>query len=311
MTSAVEVAAVGYAYGDRAALAGVSFAVPPGELFGVIGPNGSGKSTLFSLLNTSRSLQQGRIAVGGMEYPGAPGAVRSRLGVIFQRTTLDLHLTCRENLEVAAALHGLEPGAARARIAEGLSAAGLADREGELAGALSGGLQRRLELARAHLHLPMVILLDEPFGALDPVARGHLRSRLDTLRPTPGLPVPVTTPHQPEAERCDRLVLLDAGRVVAAGTPAELVAAAGPHVVAIRTSDPAAVAAVVRARTGIEPLRLRGEVRFAAADAAQLIGPLAAACGDAADSVTLGRPTLDDVFTLRTGRHFADAAAGA
>jgi len=309
VTRAVEVAQVRHRYGARVALDGVSFTVAPGELFGVIGPNGSGKSTLFSLLNSSRKIQEGKIAIGGVEAGADPSEVRRRIGIVFQRPTTDKYLTCRENLHLHGVLQGLRPDAVAGRVADALAAAGLADRAGDLVGSLSGGLGRRLELARALLHLPAVLLLDEPAGSLDPAARGELWSRLGEWRRARGLTVLVTTHDMAEAVRCDRLAILDAGKIVVTGTPSELTGALGGAVISIRTADVAAISRIIQDQFKANPIAVGDEVRFAAEGAHALVGALAAACGPAATSITVGAPTLDDVFVARTGHRFDGAAA--
>lgn len=309
MTHAVEVAGLRHRYGARVALDGVSFTVAAGELFGVIGPNGSGKSTLFSLLNSSRRVQDGRIAIGGVETGANVAEARRRIGIVFQRPTLDKYLTCRENLHVHAVLQGISGSATAGRVTEALAAAGLSDRSNDLASSLSGGLARRLELARALLHLPAVLLLDEPAGSLDPAARGELWTRLGEWRRARGLTVLVTTHDMGEALRCDRLALLDAGRIIATGTPAELTGALGEAIVSIRTENAAGVSRIIRDQFKAEPLIVGNEVRFAAPGAHALVGALAAACGPAASSIAVGAPTLDDVFVARTGHRFDGASS--
>jgi ABC-2 type transport system ATP-binding protein len=287
----------------RRALDGVSFEVAEGEIFGFLGPNGSGKSTLFRLLATLLRPQGGEVEVCGQPLATAPDAVRRRLGVVFQSPSLDLELTVEENLLLQARLYSIPRAAARAASAGALARFGLADRRRERVKALSGGLRRRVELARAALHGPRLLLLDEPSTGLDPGARRAFWVELERLRGELGMTVVLTTHFMEEADRCDRLVLMHRGRIVAGGAPAALKAEIGGDTVSLATAEPAALRAALQARLGEKAAlwELAGSVRFAAPGAHELAAGLMADLPGLVDAVTVAHPTLEDVFLRHTG----------
>src|SRR5438067_1970087 len=229
-------------YDDRAALTGVSFDVRPAELFGLLGPNGSGKTTLFRILSTLMVPVGGSAIILGHDAARDPTQLRREIGVVFQAQSIDLKLTAAENLRHQGHLYGLRGSALRARIKEILQRVGLMDRARDRAETFSGGMQRRLELAKGLLHGPRVLLLDEPTTGLDPGARRDLWQYLSILRDEEQVTVLVTTHLMEEAERCDRLAILNEGSLVALGTPAELKQEIGGDVIVLETkkSDPLA-----------------------------------------------------------------------
>ena len=327
---AVEVRDLGHLYpaprarpgGGRRALDGVSFSVRPGEVFGFLGPNGGGKTTLFRILATLITPRQGEVTVGGAALPGGRAAVRRKLGVVFQSPSLDRELTVAENLRCQGGLYGLGGRELARRSAELLGRFGLADRADDRVETLSGGLRRRAEIAKALLHDPEILLLDEPSTGLDPGARRDLWQTLEGLVQGDGMTVLVTTHFIEEAERADRLVLLDGGRIVADGSPAELVAKVGEAVVTIAPTGPPAEAEAASvalgreiaerfAAEGIEPTVHRGRVRFEHGEAHRLVARLAEALPGRIDSLTVARPTLEDVFLHHTGRGLSEDAARA
>ncbi|MBV8207837.1 MAG: ATP-binding cassette domain-containing protein, partial [Acidobacteria bacterium] len=220
--SVIEVSDLVHRYGDRQALAGISFTVAPAEIFGLLGPNGSGKTTLFRILSTLMLPSAGRALVMGYDVAQEPRAVRMRIGVVFQAQSIDVKLTAEENLRHQGHLYSLSGRELTERIREMLQRVGLADRAGDRAETFSGGMQRRLELARGLLHRPSVLLLDEPTTGLDPGARRDLWQYLESLRDESGISVLVTTHLMEEAEHCNRLAIMNEGRIVALGTPAAL-----------------------------------------------------------------------------------------
>jgi ABC-2 type transport system ATP-binding protein len=290
-------------YPGRRALDGVSFAVREAEIYGFLGPNGSGKSTLFRLLATLLPPQQSEVTLCGHSLRAEPDAVRRALGVVFQAPSLDLELTVEENLLLQARLHAMPAREARAAAERGLVRFGLADRRGERVRALSGGLRRRVELARAALHQPRLLLLDEPSTGLDPGARRAFWEELERLRAELGTTVVLTTHFMEEADRCDRLALLHRGRIVAEATPEALKAEVGGDTVSLLTSDAAALRSAVAARlpAGSELWVVGNAVRFASADAHRLAGMLMAELGAQVSAVTVAHPTLEDVFLRHTG----------
>jgi ABC-2 type transport system ATP-binding protein len=302
---AVVARGVEFSYRTRKALAGVDFAVEPGEIFGFLGPNGGGKSTLFRILATLARPERGTVEIDGLDLAADAAAVRRRLGVVFQSPALDLQLTVAENLLHQGHLYGLAGGELAARIAEGLARFGLAERAGERASALSGGLRRRVELTKALLHRPRILLLDEPSTGLDPGARRSLWEALADLA-AGGVTVLLTTHFIEEADRCDRLALLDGGRVVAGGTPAALKEEIGGEVVTMATDDPEALARALAGAFGDElaPSVHGGTVRFERPRAHEFVGRLAAALPTwtaRIESLTVARPSLEDVFLRHTG----------
>ncbi len=301
-TSAVQIEGLTHRYGVRIALQDVSFAVPAGSLFGLLGPNGSGKTTLFRILSTLMPPSGGTARVFDLDVTKAPEAVRKRLGLVFQSPALDDNLTVRENLRFHGALYGLRGAKLRARIDSLLGAFDVADRADDRAGTLSGGLQRRIDLARGLLHRPDLLLLDEPTTGLDPVARRTFWLVLDRLRRTEGTTMLLATHLMEEAERCDAVAILDQGRLVAAGTSGALKAELGAETLWLETNDPQALRDRIQARFGLVS-RVIGTttVQISHPDAPRLLASLYDALGDAIDSATVRPPTLDDVFMVRTG----------
>ena len=301
---AVAVRDLTHRYGERTALDRLTFDVAPGEIFGLLGPNGGGKSTLFRILATLLPVAPGRAAVHGFDVAARPDAVRGVLGVTFQSPALDAKLTVGENLRYAGQLYGLRGRTLRDRIAEVAGRLHVGDRLKDYAEELSGGLKRRVEIAKGLLHAPRVLLLDEPSTGLDPTARFDLWRFLAELREAEGVTVLVTTHLMEEAERCDRLGILDEGTLVALGTPDDLRAEVGGDVLTFAADEPREFAAELGRRFGVEPAVVDRAVRVEAGDGADLLRSVMAELGDSVRTVTLGRPTLEDVFTARTGRAF-------
>lgn len=305
-SDALVVDRVSHAYAERAALSDVAFAVPPGEIFGLLGPNGGGKTTLFRLIATLLPVQQGAIRVFEGDVATQPAAVRRLLGVTFQSPSLDGKLTVRENLSHQGHLYGLRGKTLDGRLHEVAAGLGLLDRLADRADALSGGLKRRVEIAKSLLHGPRLLVLDEPSTGLDPGARLDLWEVLTRLRRDQGVTVLVTTHLMDEAERCDRLAILDRGRLVALGTPDELRRTVGGDCLTIRAADPLALAERIRAQFRVEPRALPDAIRLEDPDALNLLRDLAAAFPGEIESIALSKPTLEDVFIDRTGRRFWD-----
>lgn len=304
MEAALSVRNVEYSYGPRRALAGVSFDVRPGELFAFLGPNGGGKTTLFRLLSTLAPLQTGSITVLGHELPGQLAQVRAALGVVFQSPSVDRHLTVAENIRFHAALFGVPSAVVASRIEDIARRLGLADRLADRVASLSGGLQRRVELAKALLHRPQVLVMDEPSTGLDPGARIDLWRYLRELQAESGLTIVLTTHLLDEADRADRLAILHAGAIVALDAPDALRATVGGDTITIATADAERLAAAVRERFGIAASVVEGRVRCERSEGASWIARLVDAFPRDIDSITLGKPTLEDVFIARTGHRF-------
>jgi len=220
-TPAIAVQGLVHRYENRTALDGVSFDVQPAELFGLLGPNGSGKTTLFRILSTLMLPVGGRAVILGHDSAKDPTQLRREIGVVFQAQSIDLKLTAAENLRHQGHLYGLRGSGLQSRVKEILERVGLADRARDMAETFSGGMQRRLELAKGLLHGPRVLLLDEPTTGLDPGARRDLWQYLRILRDEEHVTVLVTTHLMEETERCDRLAILNEGKLLALGTPVE------------------------------------------------------------------------------------------
>lgn len=308
MTPAVQIDNLSFQYGKREALAGVSLTVQPGECFGLLGPNGSGKSTLFRILSTLLPPRIGRALICGHDVVKERALVRRRIGVVFQSPSLDLHLTGRENLRCAGKLYGLSGARLERRMDECLEWFNVRDRADDLVKSLSGGLRRRVEIAKCLLHAPAVLLLDEPSTGLDPSARREMWPYLDRVREQGGTTVLLTTHHLDEADRCGRLAILDRGRAAAMGTPRELKHRVGRACITIDANDAAQLGIQLREQLKIEASLVGQRLRIEYAGGMPTIDEIARACGDAARSITLGPATLEDVFIHETGRPFQDDA---
>jgi ABC-2 type transport system ATP-binding protein len=285
-------------------LNGVSFDVRPAELFGLLGPNGSGKTTLFRILSTLMIPVAGRALILGFDAAQDPNSLRRHIGVVFQAQSIDIKLTAAENLRHQGHLYGLHGAALKARIQEMLARVGLSDRAHEKAETFSGGMQRRLELAKGLLHHPSVLLLDEPTTGLDPGARRDLWQYLQTLRDQEKVTVIVTTHLMEEAEHCDRLAILNEGKLVALGTPAELKHEIGGDVILLDTRDPDTLAEQIRSRFDVDAQVLDGQVRLERENGHRFITEVVETFPGEIEAISVSKPTLEDVFIHRTGHKF-------
>ncbi|HEY8670979.1 MAG TPA: ATP-binding cassette domain-containing protein [Terriglobales bacterium] len=291
-------------YDNRVALNGVSFDVRPAELFGLLGPNGSGKTTMFRILSTLMVPVGGRAIILGHDAARDPSQLRREIGVVFQAQSIDLKLTARENLWHQGHLYGLHGPSLRARVKEILERVGLADRARDKAETFSGGMQRRLELAKGLLHGPRVLLLDEPTTGLDPGARRDLWQYLRALRDEERVTVLVTTHLMEEADRCDRLAILNEGKLVALGTPAELKQEIGGDVIVLEAQDAGSLAIRIHERFDIEARAIGGQVRIEKESGHRFVTSLVEAFPGEIDAVSISKPSLEDVFIRRTGHRF-------
>ena len=302
--AAISVQEIVHRYEDRIALNRISFDVRPAELFGLLGPNGSGKTTLFRILSTLMVPSGGRTLILGLDGARDPTQLRRHIGVVFQAQSIDLKLTAMENLRHQGHLYGLRGTMLKTRIAEMLSRVGLLDRIGEKAETFSGGMQRRLELAKGLLHHPSVLLLDEPTTGLDPGARRDLWQYLETLRDEERVTVILTTHLMEEAERCDRLAILNDGNIVALGTPGELKSEIGGDVIVLDTKDSQNLAHRVRERFNLSVQVLDSQVRLERENGHKFIAEIVEAFPGEVQAVSVSKPTLEDVFIHRTGHRF-------
>jgi ABC-2 type transport system ATP-binding protein len=298
-------------YNGRTALDDVSFDVQAAELFGLLGPNGSGKTTLFRILSTLMIPTSGRAVIMGSDAGQEPAAVRRQIGVVFQAQSVDEKLTAYENLWHQGHLYGLHGSALKARAMEILGRVGLADRAKELVETFSGGMARRVELAKGLLHHPTVLLLDEPTTGLDPGARRDLWQYLQILRDQERVSVVVTTHLMEEAERCDRLAILNEGKLVAMGTPTELKHEIGGDVILLDpAADANALAERIIARFQVEATVFGDKVRIELEQGHRFVTGLVEAFPGEIQSVSVSKPTLEDVFIHRTGHRFWTETGG-
>jgi ABC-2 type transport system ATP-binding protein len=295
---------VSYTYPSRPALLDLSLEVQVGEIVALVGPNGGGKSTLLRLLTTLVPLQRGAIEVFGLHVMKEPDAVRRRIGVVFQAPSLDRKLTVAENIRLQGVLYGLRGSAVTRRVAELLEQFTLADRAHDRVEQLSGGLRRRVELAKALIHDPQLLLLDEPSTGLDPLARRDLWSHLRRLRDAAGTTILLTTHYLDEAEAADRVAILDQGRLVAVGGPAELRAEVGGDALILETEAPAELASQIQLKFGLTSRVLDREVRLEVPQGHRWVVTLMEAFPGRIRALRLGQPTLEDVFVARTGHRF-------
>ena len=305
---AVDIQGVTHRYGEHPALQNVTLEVERGILFGLLGPNGGGKTTLFRILSTLLRPTSGQARVFGFDTATQPGEVRQQLGAIFQQPALDEELTIAENLRFHGALYGLHGSALRQRIDTILTTFGLQERAKDRVKTLSGGLQRRTDLARGLLHAPRLLLLDEPTTGLDPVARRAFWQTLRRLRRDEGTTMIVATHLLEEAEACDVVGILDRGRLVGLGTPGSLKYDLGHETLWLETSDPKALRDRIQAQFGLDAQVIGTTVQLAHPEAHTLLPALYAAFGGRIESATVRRPTLEDVFMVHTGHRLEEPA---
>jgi ABC-2 type transport system ATP-binding protein len=307
---AIEVSDLVFRYGERTALDEISFTISRGESFAFLGPNGSGKTTLFRILSTLVAPQSGRIRMLGHDLADSTLDLRRRIGVVFQHPSIDGKLTVVENLHHHGHLYGLTGRALRERCNTMSRNLGIAERRADVVETLSGGLQRRVELAKALLHQPELLLLDEPSTGLDPMARREFQTELLRLRDECGVTVVLTTHYMDEAERCDRIGVVHNGRLVAIAPPHELKASVGGDVIVIRGRAPDSLAQTIGRRLHVNCSVVDGTVRIERPRGHELVRDIAELCADTVESITFGKPTLEDAFVHLTGERFVVDRAG-
>jgi ABC-2 type transport system ATP-binding protein len=297
-------------YGELEAVRGIDLEVRSGEIFGFLGPNGAGKSTTISILCTLLTPTAGTARVAGIDVMHDPAGVRQRIGLVFQDPSLDDQLTGRENLEFHAFIYSVPASVRRRRIDEMLELLQLTERAGSQVRTYSGGMKRRLEIARGMLHEPEILFLDEPTLGLDPQTRQSIWNHLNELRAGKGITIFMTTHYMDEAEYCDRIAIIDRGKIVALGTPDQLKAMVGGDVVTMTSSQPEAAAREITELLGVTPSRENGTLRMEVADGKAFVPRLVRELMAPVDTVTLRRPSLDDVFVKLTGHAIRDEEAG-
>jgi ABC-2 type transport system ATP-binding protein len=307
--SSIEVVELTKSFGPLTAVDGISFRVEDGEVFGFLGPNGAGKTTTINVLCTLMRPTGGRAKVAGYDVASQRDAVRQSIGLVFQDPSLDDELTGYENLLFHSHVYHL-PGRERAaRIEEVLRVVELWDRRDAVVRTFSGGMKRRLELARGILHHPRVLFLDEPTLGLDPQTREHVWQYILQLQRAHRITVFMTTHYMDEAEHCDRIAIIDQGKIVALDTPDALKRMVGVDIVTVQAEDSEQAAREIKERYGLEPQRDDTRIRLEVEAGAEFIPRLVRELGVAIKSVDLHRPTLDDVFLKLTGRAIREQEA--
>jgi len=290
-------------YGDRLALDSLNLNVERGQIYGLLGPNGGGKSTLFRILTTMMRPTSGSASIAGFDVGDQPQEVRRRIGVVFQTQSLDKKITVGENLNAQGNLFGFSGAELKRRIDDVMSRVNITDRRDEIVGNLSGGLKRRVEIAKALIHDPEVVLMDEPSTGLDPGARRELSQYFEDLR-SRGATILITTHILEEADRCDRLLVLHKGKAVAEGTPSELKKRFGGDVVVIEPADVNGLTAKIEEKFKVKAQLSDRRIRVEIANGHRFITEVIEAFPGAIDSISLHKPSLEDVFLRETGESF-------
>jgi ABC-2 type transport system ATP-binding protein len=301
----VSISNLTYAYGQRVALNDLSLSVRRGEIFGFLGPNGSGKTTLFRILSTLIPAPVNAVKLFGVDAASDLNFIRKRIGVVFQSPSLDKQLTAEENLRHHGHLYGLHGADLESRIQTQLQKVGLLDRAKERVDGFSGGMRRRVELAKGLLNQPEILLLDEPSTGLDPSARIDLWKSLVEIQAS-GVTVLLTTHLMDEADRCTRLAILQAGTLIACDTPAALKERIGGDVISIVSSDPGALAQLLKEKLDLQSDLVDGVLRIERSRGHELVPRIIEAAPQRVDSISVGKPTLEDVFIRLTGKRFRD-----
>jgi ABC-2 type transport system ATP-binding protein len=304
---AIEVRGLVKNYGEVEAVKGVEFEVATGEVFGFLGPNGAGKTTTISMLCTLVTPTAGAASVAGHDIVRERDDVRRNIGLVFQDPTLDGYLTAEQNLRLHAELYGVQSSLVKPRMQQVMTMVGLWDRKDSVVGTFSGGMRRRLEIARGLMHSPRVLFLDEPTIGLDPQTRRSIWEYIRELKEREEITIFMTTHYMDEAEWCDRIAIMDHGEIVALESPETLKAGVGTDRVAIQTDDDAAAIAALADRFGIEARMSEGAVTFGVPEGEQFVPRLFAELGIPIKAVHVSRPTLDDVFMSYTGSTIRDA----
>jgi ABC-2 type transport system ATP-binding protein len=294
-------------FGEVRAVRGVNFEVPTGEVFGFLGPNGAGKTTTINMLCTLAKPTSGQAKVAGHDVVTERDDVRRNIGLVFQDPTLDGYLTAQQNLRLHAELYGVQSDLVMPRMQQVMEMVGLWDRKDSVVATFSGGMRRRLEIARGLMHSPRVLFLDEPTIGLDPQTRRSIWDYIRELKEREEITIFMTTHYMDEAEWCDRIAIMDHGEIVALDSPEALKGGVGTDRVTIHTDDNDAAIAAIARQFGIEAKTSEGAVSFGVAAGEEFVPRLFAEFELPIRSVSVSRPTLDDVFMSYTGSTIRDA----
>jgi ABC-2 type transport system ATP-binding protein len=301
----VDIRHLTHSYGPRIAVNDLSLQIQPGEIFGFLGPNGSGKTTLFRILSTLIPAPRGTVQMFGLDAADNMQEIRQKLGVVFQSPSLDKQLSAAENLRHHGHLYGIYGTELSERSENALSRLGLLDRADDRVSKFSGGMQRRVEIAKGLLNRPQLLLLDEPSTGLDPGARIDLWKTLGDIQAT-GVTILLTTHLMDEADRCSRLAIMASGKLMACDTPAAMKQNIGGDIITLTSPDPAALSKTLRERLGVEMTEVDSTLRLERPEGHKFVPQLIEAAAGLVDSVSVGKPTLEDVFIRVTGKRFAD-----
>jgi len=311
--SAVSVRGLVRRFGELEAVRGIDLDIRPGEVFGLLGPNGAGKSSTISMLCTLLRPTEGSATVAGHDVVRERDLVRRNIGLVFQDPTLDGYLTAERNLRLHAELYGVPKAVLDDRLREVLEMVGLWERRSSKVLTFSGGMKRRLEIARGLLHAPRVLFLDEPTVGLDPQTRASIWSYINELRKSGDGPdritIVMTTHYMDEAEYCDRIAIMDHGRIIALDTPEALKASVGTDRVQIETDDDTAAIVALEQQFGITASIVEGAVTFGVPEGELFAPRLFSELPVRIRRVSVSRPSLDDVFMSYTGSTIRDAEA--
>jgi ABC-2 type transport system ATP-binding protein len=306
-SAAVSVNGLVKRYDELEAVRGIDFEVPRGEIFGFLGPNGAGKSTTINMLCTLVRPSEGSALVAGHDVVTERDDVRRNIGLVFQETTLDGYLSAEQNLQLHAELYGVPRELVRDRMRQVMEMVGLWERRESLANTFSGGMKRRLEIARGLFHSPRVLFLDEPTVGLDPQTRSSIWGYIRELKAREDITIFLTTHYMDEAEYCDRIAIMDQGRIIVLDSPEALKASVGKDRVQMQTDDDQAAIAALRDRFEIEATVVEGSVTFGVSEGEHFVPRLFAELGVPIRTVSVARPSLDDVFMSYTGTTIRDA----
>jgi ABC-2 type transport system ATP-binding protein len=306
MTPAIQVKDLTKTFNDLIAVNHISFEIEHGEIFGLLGPNGAGKTTTLSMLSTMLNPSSGTALINEIDIEKDQDGVRKAIGIVFQDQSLDEELTAQENMDFHGRLYRIPPDVRRQRIDELLHLVELYERKDDIVKTFSGGMRRRLEIARGLLHHPSVLFLDEPTLGLDPQTRNHLWQYIATLSKEKNITIILTTHYMEEADRlCDRIAIIDHGTIIALDTPQNLKDGIGGDVVTIKTPDTTAVSSILKEPWVLKLEENDGEVRINLQNAEHHISNIITMLNQhkiPIISASIHKPTLEDVFLSFTGK---------